>query len=317
MSIYRKCARKNSVEKLFLDDVKPKTPDVVPIGSFSYEKRPSSKKSLLNSPVRRRSVGEFIEEKNLIINKETEMKQSDSFEKEVQELLEVFPSISTVRISKSKVREVVTVSNDVSLDLPLSKCEENLGFRNLTGKNIPPILNTLRRLALILQNVKKFQDRDFYGKWITLARESLLDSKFATERIRYLRVQAKTLLIMAIKTKYYQDENEEKLNKILYWKDCLCEKSSYDIDSIYTISNGNTLHQTVYRNMAKFIIATFALNPVIENLVHQWDELEGLEPNMKNRIYSLLFHFFNVFFRFYNDYFCCNRDSCGNLVTPN
>lgn len=330
MSYLYKYTRRNSIAKLFDNDEAPKTSETVS-KACNYVSLPIKKKSLLNRPVRRCSINNdndedevFNQEDDIItIYKEINQRQlTNSFKIEIQNLIKSISGIDNVHFSNSKVIKVNTAPYNFQPDLPLSEYEKKAGFKPLQTKPIPPILNTLRNLELFVQKITNYYDRDFYGHWTTLSKDTLLDYQFALERIRQIREQASLFLLMNINIELLQEKNKEKIKETYYWKDSQYEPSTLDIQLNNTFKNSDKssqknhqLAESVHRNMAKFIIATFPLDVIMETLIQQAQDLKDL-PKLKDRLCSFLNYFFNVFYNFYKNYFICNRDGCGNFIVP-
>ena len=303
----RRYARRRS----YGDDVNPESKGeskkTLPVGSFNYEKASGTKRAL----VRRRSIGE-VYENELILQRDTQLSDDDSFEREVQKLLEQFESISRVRFSNSKVAKVFLHNDIVLPDVDYTEAEQTLGFeRTKPKKRIPEILNVIRYLITLFEKIKKFQDDDFYGKWVVWAKGSLVDPKFALKKIHWLYDYALVLMMMAVRLNSQDDDKEIKLKPSFF------EKSEYDQD--FDITDKEKLPEqrrqiadSVHRNMAKFFIAMSTLEAPINALEGLWDtlteDLEKFLPRWKERVSMLLEHISSVFYRLYSDFFCCDRD---------
>ena len=298
-SLLRRRSRGSDVEEVFV------------VESFDRDKilKQNKKKTSLNSPVRRNSIGDMDRDDGdySIITRENDLvsKSKDSFEREVKNLLDEFSGISRVCLSDSKVKEVYTGSHKFRSDLPPSTYEEKLNFEEVTG-NIPLVLITLRNLAWVVERIQRFRDLDFCGKWMTLTPGSLLDPDFALNQIRRLREHAETLMKLVPRTERFDSSRRASF--------CKMSKRDVDFDAVENRKAGEQTHEiieSVQRQMAKFVIATSALDPPMERLMDQPRELKTLEPDMKDRIFMLMEHLSEVIYRFYLDYFDCDRDGCG------
>ena len=300
----RQFARQFARRKSYGDDVESEeeSKKQLPIGAFNYEKGSKTKKLL----VRRRSLGE-VHENNLIVQRDTVLPENDSFEREVQTFLQQFESISKVRFSNSKVDKVSLYKDIVLPDLNYTETEEKLGFDKTTNE-IPEILRIIRYLIMLLEKIKMLQDNDFYGKWVVLARGSLVDPKFALKKIHWLYDYAFVLATMAIQLDDQNGDSEIRLQSSFY------EKSEHDqnfntADEEKTPQQRRQLADSVHRNMAKFLISISTLEAPVKVLEILWETLlDDLEESGKKRILVLLEHISSSFYRLYSDFFSCDRN---------
>ena len=202
--------------------------------------------------------------------------------------------------SQSKVEGVFLRSYKFSKNIPLTEYEKKLEFKEIASKNVPTALNNLRSLALLIEKISKLiTDRDFYGKWTTRAKETLVYNGFAIETIQALRHTA-TILSGLYSTPKLLDFSRSKYD-------------NYNARG----EEGETERQiadSVHKEMAEFIIATSLLTSIVENLDESAHEhKKDLTPEMKSRLQSLQEQLAYVLYKLYNNFFCCNRDSQGRL----
>ena len=199
---------------------------------------------------------------------------------------------------QSKVEGVFLRSYKLNENIPLTEYEKKLDFKEVSDENIPTALNNLRNLALLIEKISNLiTDRDFYGRWTTRAKETLVYSGFARDTIQALRSTARTLSGLYSKPKVldfaiskydnYDATGEEKGTK-------------------------RQIAKSVHKEMAEFLIAASLLTSMVKDMEESaYEYKRDLTSTMKNRLQLLQEQLAYVIYKLYSDYFCCDRDSQG------
>ena len=251
---------------------------------------------------------------------------------DIENLLKNYSSNISLLLYKLTVKKVYVHSFKFQKNVPLTECEKKLGFQTIKTKNIPIILNKLRNLVSFIEKIQNtcIKDYDFFGEWITLAKESLVNHKLAVDTIRDMYINAKALLDLYVKPVHHGEGEKREKEGSLFWDDSVLKKSKYDLISNVTVKKEEEeeeetestddqrpkITDSIHYDMAKFIIAISVLNHIINDMIESEDEDETFAPQMKDRILLLQSHLSMVLYRLYSNYFGCNRDGRGCMKIP-